>query len=236
MKNNFSINKKIFFLIFLLIFLFSISFFLQNTIDINFILNKYLMYQEIIDNNRILFCFFFIITFVLWISFFLPFITFFQIFSGFVFGVYFGTLVSIISILIGSYVIYLYPINKINISFQKNNNTNIENLLKEIKKKEFFYLLLIRVMPGVPFFLQNLLPSYLKVNLIKFLTSTIIGFLPICFLINFFGAELNQNIFLQESFEINFQKNKFYYLPIFILFLIYFLKNLIKNRFKSLYH
>jgi len=229
------LKKETYLIIFFFITLLLVSYILKNSLDLNFLFQKYLNYRVFIDKHLFFFSIFFIFSFIFWVSTFLPFITFFQILAGFIFGAYLGTFISIFSVLIGSLLIYLYPLNKIKIKINSFNKIDFNYLKEKINQNEFFYLLLIRVMPGFPFFLQGAVCSYLKVNIYKYMITTFIGFLPICFMINFFGSELDQSILNNEIFEINFQKNKFYYVPILVVMVIYFLKFLIHRFFKKIY-
>ncbi len=232
MKNSFKYFSlfKLSLLVLLILFLF-FSNYLRNFIDINFILNKIYFYKDFIDENIFVLSFFFIFIFILWVSFLLPLITFLQIISGFFYGPYVGTLISLLSIIIGSFIIYSYPINKLKLKILNSKKINLTKIKENLNKNEFFYLMLIRVLPGIPFFLQGVIASYFKVNKFKYFISTLIGLLPISLLINFFGSEINQTV-VKHSFEINFQKNIFYYFPLVLLIIIYGIRYFIPKIFK----
>ncbi len=46
------------------------------------------------------------------------------------------------------------------------------------KKNAFFYMLSLRLMPAIPFFIVNIVPGFLGVSLRTYLTATMIGILP----------------------------------------------------------
>lgn len=219
--------KEIIFIILFLIIFLLISYSLKNFLNINELLKYYFSFEEIIEKNRILASILFVLVFVFWVSSFLPLITIFQIFSGFVFGAVLGTILSISSILIGSIFIYYYPINKISLKFLQKKKINLFLLKSKFTQNEFFYLLLIRVLPGFPFSLQGALASYLKVNISKFIFSTLLGLMPISYLINLFGSQINHSLLYNDTITISFQKDISYYFPLLILFLIYFFKFLL---------
>ena len=102
------LKKETYLIIFFFITLLLISYILKNSLDLNFLFQKYLSYRVLIDKHIFFFTVFFIFSFIFWVSAFLPFITFFQILAGFIFGAYLGTFISIFSVLIGSLLIYLY--------------------------------------------------------------------------------------------------------------------------------
>ncbi|MDB3973988.1 VTT domain-containing protein [Alphaproteobacteria bacterium] len=196
----------------------------------------YIDFEHIIEDYKISISILFVLIFIFWVSLFFPLITIFQIFSGFIFGQYLGTFLSLVSILIGSMLIYHYPLDKISPKILSKKKINLSFLKKKIAKNEFFYLLLIRVLPGFPFFLQGALASYFKVSKFKFILSTVIGLMPICYLINFFGSEINQTLLYSQKLQISFQKDISFYIPFFILVFIYILKFvLIKVQKKFFY-
>ena len=59
---------------------------------------------------------------------------------------------------------------------------NSDGLVKQIKdgidENQWSMLFLIRLIPAVPFFLANLIPSFLEVPLHRFVISTFFGILP----------------------------------------------------------
>ena len=57
-----------------------------------------------------------------------------------------------------------------------------DGLVKKIKigidENQWSMLLLLRLLPAVPFFMANLIPSFLEVPLRRFVISTFIGIIP----------------------------------------------------------
>jgi Uncharacterized conserved protein len=110
--------------------------------------------------------------------------------SGFFFGFYLGFLINIIAILIGSYVfIYILKnlfnnlFNLFYLKFSKRLNNLIEHSTYE-------YLILIRLIAGIPLFIQNLFFSFINISKSKFFISSFLGFSPIVFLLTFFGSKI----------------------------------------------
>jgi len=71
---------------------------------------------------------------------------------------------------------------------------NSEGLVKKIKdgvdENQWSMLFLIRLIPGVPFFLANLVPSFLDVPLRRFVISTFLGIFPGALVFTSIGAGL----------------------------------------------
>ena len=110
-----------------------------------------------------------------------------------------------------------------------NKFNNLEN---RFKKKELTYMIIYRVIGGIPFQLSNLIPCMFSVRAKNFFIGSIIGMIPQAFIIASLGAGLENQIRknieppsiieLITSFEI--------YAPIlgffFLLILIFVIKNL----------
>ena len=133
--------------------------------------------------------------------------------SGFFFGFYIGFLINIISITLGSlfFIIlskYFFS-NFLNNYLQKYTN----KLNKIIKKSSYEYLILIRLIFGIPLIVQNLFISTLEISKFKFITSSLIGFTPYFLIFSYVGDSIS-NLLEIKFFSI---KNIFSFEIIFIL-------------------
>ena len=158
---------------------------------IDFILNILSYTQILIDKNYFsaiviyfLFCLFFFL-------FSLPGSLFVILSSGFFFGFYVGFLINIISITLGS--LFFSIISKhIFINYFKNYLLKYTHKLnKIIKKSSFEYLILIRLIFGIPLFVQNLFISTLEISKLKFIISSIIGFTPYFLIFSYAGDRIS---------------------------------------------
>lgn len=224
---------NIFLAVLLLSFFFALSYFFKKLDIFNYIIQFYFDYKIIFEKYSFFLSFLFFLIFVAWVAFLFPLISLLQLFTGFIYGAYLGTIISIICICIGSVVIYYYPFDRLFIKYSNKLDLKIDNIRNRLLKNEFFYLLLIRVFPGVPFFFQGIIASFFKVNLFKFILSTIIGLLPISFIVNSLGAHIDQSILISEGSQLAIQKNIFYYLPFLFLILLYITKLLIGKVYKK---
>ena len=121
--------------------------------------------------------------------------------SGFFFGFYIGFLINIISITIGSLFFIIlskyYFLNYFNNYLLKY----IDKLNKVIKKSSYEYLILIRLIFGIPLFIQNLFISTLEISKFKFIVSSLIGFTPYFLIFSYFGDTIS-NLLEIKSFSI----------------------------------
>ena len=133
--------------------------------------------------------------------------------SGFFFGFYIGFLINIISITIGSLFFIIlskyFFVNYFNSYLLKYT----DKLNKIIKKSSYEYLILIRLIFGIPLFVQNLFISTLEISKFKFIVSSLIGFAPYFLIFSFVGDKIS-NLLEIKSFSL---KNIFSIEIIFIL-------------------
>ena len=121
--------------------------------------------------------------------------------SGFFFGFYIGFLINIISITIGS--LFFIMLSKYFFSnyFNKYLLKYTDKLNKIIKKSSYEYLILIRLIFGIPLFIQNLFISTLEISKFKFLISSVIGFTPYFLIFSYAGDKIS-NLLEIKSFTI----------------------------------
>ena len=121
--------------------------------------------------------------------------------SGFFFGFYIGFLINIMSITIGS--LFFIIISKYFFLNYFNNYLSkyTDKLNKIIKKSSYEYLILIRLIFGIPLIIQNLFISTLEISKVKFIISSIIGFTPYFLIFSYFGEKIS-NLLEIKSFSI----------------------------------
>ena len=152
-----------------------------------FILN----YIEVSIDNNFYLTFFIFFTFLLIYNIFsIPGNLIFIASTGYFFGILLGFLISITSIVLGSLIFFLYAsfilkkyLPNLFYKFSKKINNYISN-------SSFEYLIMLRIIPGPPLILQNLILSTLNVKKFNFITSSFIGFSPIILVVVFFGNQL----------------------------------------------
>ena len=148
--------------------------------------------------------------------------------TGYFFGIYIGFFLSIISIVIGSLIFFSFShlfINKFfpNIFFKYANK-----IKKYISNSTLEYLIVFRIIPGPPLFVQNLILSLLNIDKKKFIISSFIGFSPIVFSIVFIGNSLKN---IERIFNIS--PYDFFNLKILIVFLCIIFLILIRIFYKK---
>jgi uncharacterized membrane protein YdjX (TVP38/TMEM64 family) len=133
------------------------------------------------DNNYLLTVLVFIAVYVLIVAFSLPGATIATLTGGFLFATFPGALFNIIGATIGATAIFLAA----RWGFGEKLGARLEGsdgIVKKIKdgidENQWSMLFLIRLVPAVPFFMANLIPSFLEVPLRRFVISTFVGIIP----------------------------------------------------------
>ena len=76
-----------------------------------------------------------------------------------------------------------------------------DKLNKIIKKSSYEYLILSRLIFGIPLIVQNLFISTLEISKVKFIISTIIGFTPYFLIFSYVGDKISDLLEI-KSFSI----------------------------------
>ena len=162
-----------------------------------------------------------------------PFASLLSMINGFLFGTWLGGAISIVGGTIGALGVFLiakfFFLDFIKRKFS-NKYSYIENYFN---KNDLELMILIRIVPGTPFFLQNLILAGLGANNKKFFYTTLIGLAPWSFIFGSIGQGLEE-IFVNET-ELSFSliAQPEYLIPIgFIAFLIIMII-LFKKKFKK---
>jgi uncharacterized membrane protein YdjX (TVP38/TMEM64 family) len=156
-----------------------------------FFLRDYLTFEALAENreallgfrdaNYLLTVLVFIAAYVVIVGFSLPGATIATLTGGFLFATFPGALFNITAATIGASAIFLAARWGFGESLGKKLEDS-EGAVKKIKdgidENQWSMLFLIRLVPAVPFFLANLIPSFLEVPLHRFVISTFLGIIP----------------------------------------------------------
>ena len=156
-----------------------------------FFLRDYLTFDALAENREVLIAFrdanylltvfIFISFYILIVGFSLPGATIATLTGGFLFATFPGALFNVIAATIGATAIFLAARwgggEKLGAKIK-----GADGLVKKIKigidENQWSMLFLLRLLPAVPFFMANLIPSFLEVPLRRFVISTFIGIIP----------------------------------------------------------
>ena len=140
------------------------------------LLQNILLYSQNNFYISILFFFFFLLCYSI---FSLPGLLIFTSMSGYLFGIYHGFIISILSITFGSLVFFILSKIFFKYFFIEFYEKYAQNINKYISNSTVEYLIIFRLVPGLPLMIQNIILSLLDISIFKFLLATFIGFTPI---------------------------------------------------------
>jgi uncharacterized membrane protein YdjX (TVP38/TMEM64 family) len=147
------------------------------------------------DANYLLTVLLFIGIYILIVGFSLPGASIATLTGGFLFSAFPGVFFNVIGATTGATAIFLAA----RWGFGEKLGAKLEDadgIVKKIKdgidENQWSMLFLIRLLPAVPFFMANLIPSFLEVPLRRFVISTFFGIMPGTFVYTLVGAGLGE--------------------------------------------
>ena len=148
-----------------------------------------------LKNSNLLFVFLiFLIFTILWVFPFLGFGFPVALLGGFIFGKWIGTIVVVLGLSIGATFLYIFGNYFLKDIVREKFLNKYQYLEMKFKESEFFYLLIYRFIPGIPWQLSCILPTIFNVRVRNFFFSSLIGIIPPIFLAVSIGNGLEKVI------------------------------------------
>ena len=202
-------------------------------------LNDFLYYKELqidlekmISKNLYINLLIFFLFCLIWVSL-LGFGSPLLLISGILFGKWIGTFISVLSISVGTLILYSIA----NFFFKDLVYNLLEKRFSKyihlFRKNEFNYFLAFRLTGGlgIPFGPQNVLPVIFNIKKSNYFFASFLGFIPIFFIWNTIGSGLNEYIKQADNFSFfNLISNKEIYLPIILFIIVILISGIIKRR------
>ena len=114
--------------------------------------------------------------------------------AGFIFGKWLGTIILVLGLSVGATILYIFGNYFLKEVIKEKFLNKFKNLEIKFKKSEFIYLLVYRLIGGIPFALSNVLPCIFNVRASNFFWATLIGLAPQLFLLVSIGSGLEKII------------------------------------------
>ena len=138
--------------------------------------------SEFRDNNLVLSIIIFWLLYVSITSFSLPGAAVASVSGGFLFGLGLGVIVNVTAASAGAtllFVLVRYGLKSFSDNHSNNLNTNFFSKVKHgLRYNQVSVMLILRLVPIVPFALANILPALVGARLFNFIWTTIIGIIP----------------------------------------------------------
>ena len=228
--------KFIFGIIYLVIFSIGM-YFLFSVIDIKDLTNyKFInLNKEIIfkykTENFLFLTIIFIIFSILWILL-LGFVFPLLVFSGFVFGKWWGTLIVVTSVAIGATLLYMLA----NFFFQDVIKQKLVSKFYKLKelfiKNDILYFMIFRFLGGIPFAIQNVLPVLFDMSVKNYFIATFVGCMPTMFIPVAIGSGIEEVIDQNEELSfLTVLSSPEIYIPIIAFISILFIAFVIRKLY-----
>ena len=229
------LSKKlsILFLLTLFVILWSIYFFYKDFFQLETFFYNLDNIQNFISQNFFLSVSVFLVLYSFLILCNFPFASLLSMINGFLFGTWIGGLISLIGGTLGAFGIFIiakfFFLDFIKSKFL-DKYSNIQNYFNQ---NDLELMILIRIIPGTPFFLQNLILAGLGANNKKFIYTTMFGLAPWSFIFGSIGQGLEE-IFINKT-KLNFSlvAQPEFLVPIAFVAFVIILVILFKKKFKN---
>jgi uncharacterized membrane protein YdjX (TVP38/TMEM64 family) len=121
------------------------------------------------------------------------------ILGGFLFGWFFGGIITVLAATIGAILIFQIARSALGAGLAKRAGPFLSRLKDGFEKDAFNYLLFLRLVPAFPFWLVNIAPAISNVSLRTFSLATLLGIIPGTFAFSFVGQGLGSVIDAQAA-------------------------------------
>jgi uncharacterized membrane protein YdjX (TVP38/TMEM64 family) len=150
---------------------------------------------EFRDANFLLASLSFIAAYVAIVAFSLPGATVATLTGGFLFGIFPGTLYNVGAATLGAIAIFLAARAGLGADVAARIEARggaAARLQQALRENEWSALMVMRLVPAVPFFLANLIPAFVGTRLAPFAITTFLGIIPGGFVFTSVGAGLGE--------------------------------------------
>ena len=182
------------------------------------------------DQNLILIgsvYFFFAIIWVFLMGFGTPLI----IFAGFAFGTVLGSVLSIFSFTIGATLLYCFANHYFKDLVEKYLGNKYSKLKNNINENELSYFFSLRVVPGIPFPIKNLLPVLFNMKIKNYFIATLFGeAVPIIISVSIFSG-ISSAFQSNKAFSLNLLFAPEIFFPLLALAIMSLVANYIKKKY-----
>lgn len=219
---------------FLIIFSFWVIYFLNRDF---FELKTLFIYLEIIQNyisNNFLFSFFiFTFSYCFLIVCNFPIASLLSLIGGFLYGTWLGGMGIIIGGTAGSLIVFLVAKFFFHDYVAKKLLHKYLFIHKYFQQNELELMFLIRLIPGIPFFAQNLILAGLGVNSLKFFLTTLVGLSPWAIIFASIGKGLEEIFIKDQDLSFSLIAKPEYLIPISLIISLVIFILLFKKKIKN---
>lgn len=114
--------------------------------------------------------------------------------AGFLFGTAWGSVLTVIAATIGACLVFLAASTSLGRALRTRAGPWLSRVEGEFAKGEVSFLLIMRLVPAMPFFIANLIPAFLNARFVNFVWTTLVGIAPATVVFASIGAGLGAEL------------------------------------------
>jgi uncharacterized membrane protein YdjX (TVP38/TMEM64 family) len=123
--------------------------------------------------------------------------------GGFLFGPWIGGTTAAAGCTLGATIVFLIARLTAGDAVEARTGPRVRALAEEIKKDAFFYLLTLRLIPVMPFWLTNVAAGLIAIRVSTFFTATLIGIWPVAVIYAGVGSGLGSLFDTGQPFSLH---------------------------------
>jgi len=144
------------------------------------------------DRNLLLACAGYALVYIVSVAFSVPGAIWLTMAGGFLFGTAFAAGLTVVSATIGATLIFLAARSSLGAALHRRAGPWLGRVDAEVRQGEVSFMLVMRLIPVIPFFIANLAPAFVEVRLFTFVWTTLVGIAPATVVISSVGAGLGE--------------------------------------------
>jgi uncharacterized membrane protein YdjX (TVP38/TMEM64 family) len=133
----------------------------------------------------------YVVVYILVVALSLPAALVMTLTGGLLFGVWLGGLAAALSCTLGSAVLFLVCRTAVGDTLRRRAGPTVARIEEGVRRDAFSYVVTLRLIPVMPFWLANLALGFVEIPLGVFMAATFIGILPVSLVYAGLGANLN---------------------------------------------
>jgi len=149
------------------------------------------LFVSMVHNRYALSAFLYALFYALGVALSFPSASLFTLVGGFLFGAIPGAIYSCIGATVGATLSFLLVRNVIGERFQKKYAKQLQTFNESLQEDGISFLLFVRLVAIIPFFIINILAGFSNVSLWTFAWTTAVGIIPGSLVYSFAGEQLH---------------------------------------------
>lgn len=174
---------------------------LQRFVSLSALKENQAAWRSFIEANTVAAVLVFMATYTAVVTFSIPVAVFVTLIGGFLFGAAIAFPMIVVSATLGSTLIFLAARSSLGSLFEAKAGPWFARLEQGFRRDQWSYMFFLRLTPFVPFFIVNLVPAFLGVDLICFVVATFLGIMPVTLIYTLAGAGIGEAL-QAETFSI----------------------------------